>query len=217
VSPALALETQYFTSRGYAYAHVNYAGSTGFGRAYRDDLNYGWGIKEIEDTLSCIDHLARHKQIDRQRVAIRGGSSGGYTVLQALVTHSRVFAAGCSLFGIGDLKRLVEMTHKFESRYVLNLLFPSDTPPDRQEEIYRERSPCFHSEHISTPVLLFQGSEDPVVPLQQALDMEKVLKEGGKEVALIVFEGEGHGFKKEENLKICIEKEEEMYRMTLIA
>ncbi|KAF3481895.1 uncharacterized protein GIQ15_04654 [Arthroderma uncinatum] len=213
----LSLEAQYFTSRGYAYTCVNYAGSTGFGRAYRDDLNYSWGIREIEDTLSCIDYLASQNLIDRNHVAIRGGSSGGYTVLQALVTHPRAFAAGCSLFGVGNLKRLVEMTHKFESRYVLNLLFPSDTSEKRKEEIYRERSPCFHAEKIETPVVLFQGSEDPVVPLQQAVEMEKVMNEGGKDVTLIIFEGEGHGFKKEENLKRRIEDEESLYKRTLIA
>lgn len=217
VPPALSLEAQYFTSRGYAYTHVNYAGSTGFGRAYRDDLNHSWGIKEIEDTVSCIDYLASLNLIDRDRVAIRGGSSGGYTVLQALVTHPHVFAAGCSLFGVGNLKKLVEMTHKFESHYVLNLLFPSDISEERKEEIYRERSPCFHAEKIETPVVLFQGSEDPVVPVQQALEMERVMEEGGKDITLIIFEGEGHGFKREENMKRRIEGEEALYRRTLIA
>lgn len=217
VPPALSLEAQYFTSRGYAYTHVNYAGSIGFGRAYRDDLNHKWGIKEIEDTLSCIDYLASQKLIDRRFVAIRGGSSGGYTVLQALVTHPHIFAAGCSLFGIGNLKSLVEMTHKFESHYVLELLFPSDTSEERKEEIYRERSPCFHAEKIETPVLLFQGSEDPVVPVQQALEMERVMTERGKDVTLIIFEGEGHGFKKEENLKKRIEDEEALYKRTLLS
>jgi dipeptidyl aminopeptidase/acylaminoacyl peptidase len=217
VSPALTLEAQYFTSRGYAYTSVNYAGSIGFGRAYRDDLNYSWGIKDIEDTLSCIDHLASQNLIDRERVAIRGGSSGGYTVFQALVCHPHVFAAGCSLYGIGNLKALVELTHKFESHYVLNLLFPSDTSEEKKEEIYRERSPCFHVEKIETPLVLFQGSEDIVVPMQQSLEMEKVLREGGKDVTLIIFEGEGHGFKEEENLKRRIEEEEALYVRTLIA
>ncbi|KAK2861100.1 hypothetical protein FQN49_004545 [Arthroderma sp. PD_2] len=215
--PTLSLQAQYFASRGYAYTCVNYAGSTGFGRAYRDELNYNWGIRDIEDTLSCIDYLASKNQIDRKHVAIRGGSSGGYTVLQALVTHPSVFAAGCSLYGIGDLKRLAEMTHKFESHYVFNLLFPSDTPEEKREEIYRDRSPLFHAEKIETPVVLFQGSEDSVVPLQQAVEMEKVMRERGKDVTLVVFEGEGHGFKKEENLKKCIEGEEGLYKRTLIA
>ena len=217
VPPALSLEAQYFTSRGYAYTHVNYAGSIGFGRAYRDDLNHSWGIKEIEDTFSCIDYLASQNLIDKKRVAIRGGSSGGYTVLQALVTHPDVFAAGCSLFGIGNLKRLVEMTHKFESHYVLNLLFPPDLPEEKKEQIYRDRSPCFHAEKIETPVVLFQGSEDPVVPVQQAIEMERVMRERGKDVTLIIFEGEGHGFKREETLKRRIEEEEALYRRTLIA
>ena len=216
VSPALVLEAQYFTSRGYAYTSVNYAGSVGFGRAYRDDLNYSWGIKDVEDTLSCIDYLASQNLIDRARVAIRGGSSGGYTVFQALVCHSDVFAAGCSLYGIGNLKALVESTHKFESHYVLNLLFPTDASDAEKEEIYRARSPCFHVEKIKTPLLLFQGSEDEVVPMQQSIEMDTLLKERGKDVKLIIFEGEGHGFKKEDNLKRRIEEEEAFYARTLI-
>ena len=217
VPPALSLEAQYFTSRGYAYAHVNYAGSVGFGRTYRDELNHNWGIKDVEDTLSCIDYLGSQKLVDRNHVAIRGGSSGGYTVFQALVHHPKVFAAGCSLFGVGNLKTLVAMTHKFESRYVLNLIFPPDISEEEKQKTYSERSPCFHAEKIEAPILMFQGSDDVVVPVGQALEMENVLKEGKKDVTLVIFEGEGHGFKMEENLKKRIEDEEALYARTLIA
>lgn len=176
-----------------------------------------WGVKDVEDTLSCIDFLVAQKLIDNTRVAIRGASSGGYSVLQALVNYPHVFAAGCSHFGIGNLERLVELTHKFESHYVLNLLFPADASDERKQHIYKQRSPCFHAANIMAPVVLLQGSEDPVVPLQQALEMEKVLKEGGKDVTLIVFEGEGHGFRKEENVRKSFEYEEALYKRTLIA
>lgn len=217
VPPALSLETQYFTSRGYAYAHVNYAGSTGFGRAYRDNLNHSWGVKDVEDILSCIDYLSSRSLINREHVAIRGGSSGGYTVLQALTTHPHVFAAGCSLFGIGNLRRLVDMTHKFESHYVLNLLFPPKVSEEEKDKIYQERSPCFHANKIEATVVLFQGSEDPVVPVQQAFEMERAMREAGKDATIIIFDGEGHGFKRDESLKRRIEEEEALYQKTLIA
>ncbi|KAH6664235.1 Alpha/Beta hydrolase protein [Halenospora varia] len=217
VPPGLELDAQYFTSRGYAYVSVNYSGSTGYGRAYRMDLNYNWGIKDVEDTLSCIDYLADNKLIDRARVGIRGGSAGGYTVLQAMVVHPTVFAAGCSLYGVGNLKKLAEFTHKFESHYLFNLLFPSDTPLVEQEKIYHDRSPCFHAERIERPLVLLQGSVDKVVPIDQATEMERVLREGGKDVKLVVFEGEGHGWARGDSLKRSIEEEEGLWKRCLLA
>jgi len=144
-------------------------------------LNHNWGIKETENTLSCVDYLATQTVIDRERMAIRGGSP----TLQALVTHPRIFAAGCSLFGIGNLKRLVKMIHNSESRYIPDLLFLSDIPEEKWEEINRERNPGVHAEKFETLVVLFRGSEDLVVPVQQALEMERVMNGRGKEITLI--------------------------------
>lgn len=214
---SLRLEAQYFTSRGYAYVYLNYAGSTGYGRAYRNEINGSWGIKDVEDALSCIDHLASQNKIDRKRVAIRGESAGGYTVLQALVHHPKVFAAGCSLYGIGDMKKLCEETHKFEAHYNDHLLFTPDLTDEEKQAVLKDRSPCFQAHKIETPIVLFQGSEDNVVAPAQASDMERVLKEGGKDVTLFMFEGEGHGFRMEENVKKRIEEEEALYQRTLVA
>lgn len=216
VKPGLDLETQYFTSRGYAYVHVNYTGSIGFGRAYRQALNYNWGIKDIEDTLSCISFLSDQGLIDPTKVGIRGGSAGGYTVLQALATHPKVFAAGCSLYGVGNLDDLASKTHKFESHYLFALLFPQDTTEEERQKIYKERSPCFHSDKIESPLVLLQGDKDQVVPLEQSTDMEKVLRELGKDVKLVIYEGEGHGWKKGDTMKASIEEEQKLWERALV-
>ncbi|TVY68995.1 Dipeptidyl aminopeptidase BIII, partial [Lachnellula suecica] len=178
-TPSLALNSQYFTSRGYAYCHVNHAGSMGYGRAYRDELEYNWGIKDVEDTVSCIEYLDAQGLADGKKVGIRGGSAGGYTVLQGMVTYPDVFAAGCSLFGVSALKSLAQDSHKFESHYLFSLLFPWGTSEEEKERIYYERSPAFHADKIKSPLLLLQGSDDKVVPLNQALEMQKAMKENG--------------------------------------
>jgi dipeptidyl aminopeptidase/acylaminoacyl peptidase len=216
VSPILDLKAQYFTSRGYAYVHVNHTGSTGFGRAYRQALNYNWGIKDVEDILSCIDHLANQGLIDRTRVGIRGGSAGGYAVLQSLVSYPKVFAAGCSLFGVGNLKELCAKTHKFESHYIWDLIFPSDTSENEKARIMKDRSPCFHADKIESPLVLLQGNKDNVVPIGQAIEMEKILRDAGKDVKLVIFEGEGHGWKGGKTIKSSIEEEEALWRRTLV-
>jgi dipeptidyl aminopeptidase/acylaminoacyl peptidase len=214
--PGLKLEAQYFTSRGYAYCYVNHAGSTGYGRKYRDALNYYWGIKDCEDTVSCIEYLASRNLINPSKVGITGGSAGGYTVLNGMCMFPTTFAAGNSLFGISNLKTLVSDTHKFESHYLFDLLFPASTPEEERQKIYLERSPCFHAEMIERPLLILQGDEDRVVPMNQAVEMERVLKGKGADVTLVVFEGEGHGFGKEENIKRAIEEEEKLWRRTLL-
>jgi len=216
IPPSLDLETQYFTSRGYAYCHVNHAGSTGYGRAYRDELKYGWGIKEVEDTLSCIDYLDAQGLADGKKVGIRGRSAGGYTVLRALATYPDVFAAGCSLFGISDLKMLLKVSHKFEAHTLFDLMFPADTAVEEREKIFRDRSPIFMADRIKKPLTLLQGADDPVVPVEQALEMEKALMKNGVDVKLVVFEGEGHGWKMKENIKRSIEEEEELWKRTLL-
>lgn len=217
VSPGLALNAQYFTSRGYAYCYPNYAGSTGYGRRYREQLDGYWGIKDVEDTVSCIDYLASQNLIDGTKVGISGRSSGGYTTIQGLCTYPTSFTAGVSLFGIGNLKALGEDSHKFESHYLDNLILPAGTSKEDQEKIFHDRSPCYHADLIERPLLLLQGDIDMVVPLQQATEMERVLKAKGADVKLVVFEGEGHGFKMRENLKRAIEEEEAMWRRTLLS
>lgn len=216
VGPGLSRKAQYFTSRGYAYCHVNYAGSTGYGREYRELLDYNWGIRDCEDTVSCIEYLSKQGLIDREKVGITGGSAGGYTTLQGMVTFPKSFTAGCSLYGIGNLKALGEFTHKFESHYLFALLFPEGTPEAEQEKIYLERSPCFHTEKIQRPLLLLQGSIDKVVPPEQSKEMEKILKQEGRDVKLVIFDGEGHGFRVAENIKRALEEEEALWKRTLL-
>jgi dipeptidyl aminopeptidase/acylaminoacyl peptidase len=214
-SPGLSLVSQYWTSRGYAYVSVNYAGSVGYGRAYRESLNSFWGIKDVDDCASCVAYLAENGVIDGSKVGITGQSSGGYTVLQSLCTYPELFTAGSSQYGISNLTLLAEGTHKFESHYLFPLIFTKSMTPTEQEKIMHDRSPCYHAEKIKSPLLLLQGVIDKVVPLDQALAMEKVLKEGGKDVTLVMFEGEGHGFRKEENVKRTMEEEEQLWRRTL--
>lgn len=213
----LSLVSQYWTSRGYAYVSVNYAGSTGYGRKYMESLNTFWGVKDVDDCASCVAYLAEQGLVDGSKVGITGGSSGGYTVLQGMRLYPDVFTAGSSLYGISNLEILATGTHKFESHYLFGLMYAKGTSPADQTRILRERSPCFHAESIKSPLLLLQGTIDKVVPLDQALAMEKVLKEGGKDVTLVTFEGEGHGFRKEENVKRAKEEEEKLWRRTLVS
>ena len=213
---ALLLETQYWTSRGYAYVHVNYAGSTGYGRAYQESLNHNWGIKDVDDAASCVALLVEKGIVDGSRVGIVGASAGGYTVLKALEDYPTIWAAGNCIFGIGNLRDLAKKTHKFESHYLFSLMFPSNTPKEEQEKIYDERSPCLHAEKIVSPLLLLQGVDDRVVPMQQAIDMEKLLRESGKGVKLMLFPGEGHGFKMAETIKAATREEEALWRRTLV-
>lgn len=195
---------------------MNYAGSTGYGRAYCESLNYYWGIKDVDDAASCVDHLVREGLVDGQRVGITGGSAGGYTTLQSLVTYPTLYTAGSSEYGIGNLKLLESGTHKFESHYLFALMFPEGTPRKDQEQVYWERSPCNHAQKIESPLLLLQGEDDRVVPMDQAVEMEKILKEGGKDVTLVVFKGEGHGFKKQDSVKRAVEESEKLWRRTLL-
>jgi dipeptidyl aminopeptidase/acylaminoacyl peptidase len=212
----LNLTAQYWTSRGYAYVHVNYAGSTGYGRAYQESLNYFWGIKDVDDSASCVDYLAGKGLVDGAKVGIVGCSSGGYTVLQSLVTYPKLYAAGNSSYGIGNLKLLETGTHKFESHYLFGLLFPEWTSKEEQDRIYSERSPAQHAAKIESPLLLLHGEEDRVVPIDQTIEMEKILREGGRDVHLVVFKGEGHGFRMQENVKKATEEEEKLWRRTLV-
>ena len=216
VAPGLILVNQYWTSRGYAVANVNYTGSTGYGRAYRDRLNGKWGLADVADAASCVSYLASTKRIDPSRVGIFGQSAGGYGVLQAMCDYPDVWAGGVSLHGISGLKALAEDTHKFESRYGDRLLFEDDMNAQEREQVMRDRSPCFHAHKITAPLLLLQGSEDKVVPPDQARAMVTVIRERGGDVKLVVFEGEGHGFMQDVSIKRCIEEQEKWWAKTLL-
>ncbi|MDA8782498.1 S9 family peptidase [Porticoccaceae bacterium] len=203
----LNLKIQYWTNRGFAVVDINYRGSTGFGRSYRQALAGNWGIADVEDTQSAIRYLAEQQKIDPERCLIRGGSAGGYTVLSAL-TFTDTFKAGASLYGIGDLETLATDTHKFESRYLDSLIGPY---PERRD-IYLERSPIHHAEGLNCPVIFLQGLEDKVVPPNQAEMMVELLTEKGIKVDYVTFPNEGHGFRKANNIIRAMESELSFYQ-----
>jgi len=201
-TPALDLEFLYWTSRGIGVVDVNYRGSTGFGRAYRNKLRGTWGVVDTEDCVNAALHLAAEGEADRERLAIRGGSAGGYAVLCALTFHE-AFATGASYFGVADAETMTGDTHKFESRY-LDLLIG---PYPEQAEVYRERSPINHVDQLRVPVILFQGLEDKIVPPNQAETMVAALERNGVPHAYLAFAGEQHGFRKAETNIRCLESE----------
>ncbi|MEA5118357.1 MAG: prolyl oligopeptidase family serine peptidase [Propionicimonas sp.] len=194
-SPEFRIATQFWTSRGIGILDVNYSGSAGFGRAYRERLKGSWGITDVRDCSDGALALVERGLADGDRLSIRGGSAGGYTTLAAL-TFTDVFAAGISLYGIGDLEALATDTHKFESRYLDSLVAPY--PAGR--EVYLERSPLYHLDGLNCPMLILQGTEDKVVPPDQAEQMVAAVRAKGLPVAYLLFEGEGHGFRAAENI-----------------
>ena len=202
----LNLKIQYWTSRGFAVVDINYRGSTGFGRTYRQSLAGVWGIADVEDSQNAINYLAAEKKIDPERCIIRGGSAGGYTVLSAL-TFTDTFKAGASLYGIGDLETLATDTHKFESRYLDSLIGPY---PERKD-VYTARSPINHADGLNCPVIFLQGLEDKVVPPNQAEMMVKLLEDKGIKVGHVTFPDEGHGFRKAANIIRAMESELDFY------
>jgi dipeptidyl aminopeptidase/acylaminoacyl peptidase len=189
-SPALNLQVQFWTSRGFAVVDVDYAGSTGYGRVYRSLLDGKWGISDVADCVAAAQHLCATGRADPARLAIRGGSAGGYTTLCALTFHD-VFRAGASWYGIGDLEALLRDTHKFESRYLDRLVGPWP----EAAEVYRARSPVHHVDGLSCPVIFLQGLDDKVVPPNQAEAMVDALRRKRVPVAYLAFPGEGHGFR----------------------
>ena len=207
VRTQLQLAVAFWTSRGFTVADVDYRGSTGYGRSYRHRLRGGWGVLDVDDCVAVARYLSSDErppteQVDVERLAIRGGSAGGFTVLAALTFHD-VFSAGASRYGIGDLAALAADTHKFEARYLDRLVgrWPED------EAVYRERSPIHHVDRLATPLLLLQGSEDRVVPPAQAHAMADALREQGVPFELIEFPDEGHGFRKAANVVRALEAE----------
>ena len=198
----LNLRTQFWTSRGFAVLDLNYRGSTGYGRDYRDKLIRQWGIVDVEDAVFGAEYLVQQRKADEDKLAIRGGSAGGYTTLSAL-TFTNTFKAGASHFGVGDLEALAKDTHKFESRYLDSII---GSYPD-EIEIYHARSPIHHVDQMASPCIFFQGLEDKVVPPNQAETMVEALTQKGVPVAYVPFEGEQHGFRIAENIKRCMDLE----------
>jgi dipeptidyl aminopeptidase/acylaminoacyl peptidase len=201
-SPMLRLSVQYWTSRGVAVLDVNYGGSTGYGREYRERLNGRWGVVDVDDCANGAKYLAERGLVDGDRLAITGGSAGGYTTLCAL-TFRDAFKAGASHYGVSDLEALEVDTHKFESRYTHKLVAPY---PGRAD-LYRERSPIHQTNLLSAPVIFFQGLEDKIVPPNQAEMMVNALRAKGLPVAYITFEGEQHGFRQAANIKRALDGE----------
>lgn len=196
------LGLQFWTSRGFAVLDVNYRGSYGYGTAYRRALNGLWGIADVDDCVAGAQFLVARGDVDSNRLAIRGGSAGGYTTLVAL-TMRDVFHAGASHFGVADLEALAKDTHKFESRYLDRLVGPY---PERLD-LYRERSPIYHADGLCCPLILFQGLEDKVVLPNQAEMMLAAAQRNGIPVAYVPFAGEQHGFRRAENIKRALEAE----------
>jgi dipeptidyl aminopeptidase/acylaminoacyl peptidase len=198
--PDFKIGYQFWTTRGYAILDVNYGGSTGFGRDYRQRLIGTWGITDVADCAAGAKAMGNQGLADPARLVVKGGSAGGYTTLRAL-TSTTVFAAGISLYGVGDLERLAEDTHKFESRYLDALVGPYP----QARELYRDRSPINHVDELSAPILLLQGADDKVVPPNQAETLAAAARRKGLPVALIIFEGEAHGFRTAETIKVSTE------------
>ncbi len=203
---AFSIRVQWWTTRGFAVADVNYGGSTGYGRAYRQRLDGQWGVVDVADCVAAARHLAASGRVDGARMAIRGGSAGGFTTLAALV-GSDVFRAGASHYGVADLRLLAGDTHKFESRYLDGLI--GRLPEDGA--VYDARSPLGHVELLTCPVIFFQGLEDKVVPPNQARAMVGAMRARGVAAALYEFEGEAHGFRRAETIRRVLELELDFY------
>jgi dipeptidyl aminopeptidase/acylaminoacyl peptidase len=210
-TPLFSLEKQFWTSRGFAIVDVNYGGSTGYGRAYRERLNGNWGVVDLQDCVNAARFLVAEGEADPDRLLVTGGSAGGYTTICAL-TFTDVFAAGTSYFGLADLEQFADgNTHKFELRYEHTLVGPY---PEARE-LYRERSPIHFTDRITTPMLVLQGADDEIVPPSQAELIVSALRERGIPHAYLLFEDEGHGFRKAETIVRSLEAELSFYRQVL--
>jgi dipeptidyl aminopeptidase/acylaminoacyl peptidase len=201
-SSSLSLGIQYWTSRGVAVIDVDYGGSTGYGRAYRERLNGAWGVVDVDDCVNAARHLCAEGLADASRAVITGGSAGGYTVLAALAGRD-FFKGGASHYGVSDVAALARDTHKFESRYLDWLIGPYPA----EAALYRERSPLTHADNISCPVIFFQGSEDRVVPPNQTEMMVEALRRRGIACGYLLFASEQHGFRRAENIKRALDAE----------
>jgi dipeptidyl aminopeptidase/acylaminoacyl peptidase len=206
-SSVLDLSVQYWTSRGFCVADVDYRGSTGYGRRYREALKGRWGVVDLDDVVAVVRHLVDAGRVDPARAAIRGGSAGGFTTLAALTMRPGVFTAGASHFGVADLAALAADTHKFESRYLDGLVAPYPAGAD----VYAERSPLSHVDALDTPLAVFQGEEDRIVPPEQAEAIVAALREKGVPHTYLLFPGEQHGFRRAENIRAALDGELSFY------
>jgi len=209
--PLLSTGVQYWTSRGFAVVDVNYGGSTGYGRPYREELYGQWGLVDVADCLAAARWLTSRGRVDGARLCIRGGSAGGFTTLAALTHPDNPFAAGADHFGVADLTTLAADTHKFESRYLDRLVGPYPEERDR----YQERSPIHHVERFTRPLIVLQGSEDAIVPPNQSEKIVDALRDRGVPVAYLLFEGEPHGFRRAENIRRALDAELSFYAQVL--
>ncbi len=207
----LSLSVQYWTSRGFAILDVNYGGSTGYGRAYRERLREKWGIVDVDDCVNGAKYMVQQGRADGDRLIIRGGSAGGYTTLAALAFRD-VFRAGASYYGISDLEAMAKETHKFESRYLDSMIGPY---PERRD-VYLERSPLHYVDQLSAPVIFLQGGEDLVVPPNQAEMMLDALRKKGIPSAYLLFDGEQHGLRQAANIKRALDAELYFYATMLL-
>ncbi|GKT84441.1 dipeptidyl peptidase [Colletotrichum tofieldiae] len=210
----LKLRTQYFTARGYAYLALNYTGSTGHGRDYREALFGHWGIVDADDAAEVANHLVEAGRVGK--VGIVGASAGGYNVLQALVRHPRTFDAGFCVCGVSDVKKLDESTHKLESEYMGALVLDPGMTEEQKEERYRERSPLFNADKIEAPLFLLHGIADTVVPIEQARLIYKAIRDKGGDVRIREVASEGHMFGKPGSPRLWLEEEEAWWRSYLI-
>lgn len=206
-SSTLSLEIQFWTTRGFAVVDVNYGGSSGFGKEYRQRLDANWGVVDVDDCVSAVKFLAQRGKINGKKAAIRGGSAGGYTTLCALAFRPDCFSAGASYYGVSDPSSLATDTHKFESRYLDRLIGPY---PEKKN-LYDERSPLLHASKIKCPVIFFQGLEDKVVPPSQSRAMADALRKQGVPLAYLEYEGEQHGFRQSQTIKNSLESELAFY------
>ncbi|KAJ5172473.1 hypothetical protein N7492_005066 [Penicillium capsulatum] len=214
ITPALNLDIQYWTTRGFAVCAVNYTGSTGFGREYRERLSGYWGLVDVGDAVSAVEFLADKGLIDKTRVGIYGGSAGGYVTLRALHMYPDVWAAGISSYGISDVRALQADSYKFESQDVDRLLLSKTEAKYREQEL-RARSPCYFAEDIKAALLLLQGTVDMIVPVAQARMMADAMRTHGRVAEVVEFEGEGHGWRGQKALYESFVRKEEWWKLHL--
>ncbi|KYK57475.1 dipeptidyl peptidase IV [Drechmeria coniospora] len=212
------LRTQYFTSRGYAFLGLNHAGSTGYGRRYRSSLWGNWGLLDVDDAAEFASYLVSHGRVKHDGVGITGFSAGGYSTLQVLVRYSSLFAAGLCVSGISDLNKFGRKTHKLEANYTPKLVLPEGGVDEkRKRRIYRDRSALYHVDNITSPIVLLHGKADPVVPVEQAKLMAKALAKRGRQVGLVVVDGEGHMMDSPVSTRLWLKEEESLWRRTLLS